>query len=188
MGTRSLTFVTENEAMPILCMYRQMDGYPSGHGADLAEFLAPIKMVNGLGSDAESVANGTGCLAAQIVAHFKDTGRNPDYYDLIVTGDRGHSGSRILQKLVKDKGYDLGDNYTDCGILIYNREGQDVMQGGSGACCCNLVFNSYIYSQLKRGKLKKVLFIPTGALVSKVSSLQGETIPAIAHAVDIEVL
>ncbi len=123
-----------------------------------------------------------------IVAHFKDTGRNPDYYDLIVTGDLGHSGSRILQKLVKDKGYDLGDNYTDCGILIYNREGQDVMQGGSGACCCNLVFNSYIYSQLKRGKLKKVLFIPTGALVSKVSSLQGETIPAIAHAVDIEVL
>lgn len=72
MGTRSLTFVTENEAMPILCMYRQMDGYPSGHGADLAEFLAPIKMVNGLGGDAESVANGTGCLAAQIVAHFKD--------------------------------------------------------------------------------------------------------------------
>jgi len=72
MGTRSLTFVTENEAMPIMCMYRQMDGYPSGHGLELAEFLAPITIVNGIGDGNAIVANGAGCLAAQIVAHFKD--------------------------------------------------------------------------------------------------------------------
>ena len=71
MGTRCLTFVTNDEDFPIICMYRQMDGYPEGHGVDLAKLLAPIKMVNGLGLDNETVANGAGCLAAQIVAHFK---------------------------------------------------------------------------------------------------------------------
>jgi stage V sporulation protein AD len=123
-----------------------------------------------------------------LLAHFRDTGRDPEYYDLIATGDLGHSGSRILQKLMSDKKIELKENYTDCGILVFNREGQDVQQGGSGACCCNLVFNSYIYAQLKRGKYKRVLLVPTGALVSKISSLQGETIPSIAHAVAIEVL
>ena len=72
MGTRCLTFVTNDEGLPIICMYRQMDGYPKGHGVDLAKFLAPIKVVNGLGLNNETVANGAGCLAAQIVAHFKD--------------------------------------------------------------------------------------------------------------------
>ncbi|NLL56546.1 MAG: stage V sporulation protein AD [Clostridiales bacterium] len=123
-----------------------------------------------------------------LIAHFRDTGRKPDYYDLIATGDLGHSGSRLLQKLIKEKNIELNDNYTDCGILVYNRESQDVQQGGSGTGCCSLVFNSYIYTQLKRGKYKKILLVPTGALVSKISSLQGETIPAIAHAVAIEVL
>lgn len=123
-----------------------------------------------------------------ILTHLKDTDRKLDYYDLIATGDLGHGGSRLLQKLMKDKGFDLKENYTDCGILIYNREAQDVQQGGSGAGCSNLVFNSYIYSQMKKGRFKKVLFVPTGALVSKISSLQGETMPAIAHAVAIEVI
>ena len=73
MGTRSLTFIHDGDnAKPFVCMYRQMDGYPSGHGKDLAEFLKPIRMVNGIGSDSEHVANGAGCLAAQMVAHFKD--------------------------------------------------------------------------------------------------------------------
>lgn len=123
-----------------------------------------------------------------ILTHLKDTGRDINYYDLIITGDLGHGGSRLLQKLMKDKNYDLKDNYSDCGILIFNREGQDVQQGGSGTSCSNLVFNSYIHTQLKRGRFKKVLFVPTGALVSKISSLQGESIPAIAHAIAIEVI
>lgn len=123
-----------------------------------------------------------------LLTHFKDTGRDPSYYDMIATGDLGHAGGRLLQKMIKKYGYKLEDNYTDCGILIFNREAQDVGQGGSGACCSNLVFNGYIYTQLLRGNLKKVLLVPTGALLSKTSTLQGETIPAIAHAVSIEVI
>lgn len=75
MGTRSLTFIHDSDsdnAKPFVCMYRQYDGYPSCHGKELAEFLKPIRMVNGLGSDSKHVANGAGCLAAQMVAHFKD--------------------------------------------------------------------------------------------------------------------
>ena len=73
MGTRSLTFIHDGDnAKPFVCMYRQMDGYPSGHGLELQKFLKPIRMVNGLGSDSKHVANGAGCLAAQMVAHFKN--------------------------------------------------------------------------------------------------------------------
>jgi stage V sporulation protein AD len=123
-----------------------------------------------------------------IIKHLKDTNKKIEDYDLIATGDLGHAGSRLLEKLILDKGYNLHDNYTDCGVLIYNREGQNVGQGGSGAGCSSLVFNSYIYTQMKRGRYKKVLLVPTGALVSKISSLQGETMPAIAHAIAIEVV
>ncbi|MFA6866142.1 MAG: stage V sporulation protein AD [Clostridia bacterium] len=124
-----------------------------------------------------------------IITHLKDTNRDLDYYDLILTGDLGQAGVRMLTKLMKEKNYDLNiTNYDDCGVLIFNTEFQKTEQGGSGAACSNLVFNSYIYKQLKLGKLKKVLLVPTGALVSKISSLQGESIPAIAHAIAIEVM
>ena len=72
MGTRSLTFVYDEDGRTIISMYRQYDGYPSGHGKDLAEFLEPITMVNGIGMTKAVIANGPGCLAAQLVAHFKD--------------------------------------------------------------------------------------------------------------------
>ena len=73
MGTRSLTYVYDNDNEPICCMYRQFDGYPTGHGAELAHFLLPFKIVNGISGDAGmgKVANGMGCLAAQLVANFK---------------------------------------------------------------------------------------------------------------------
>lgn len=121
-------------------------------------------------------------------AHFRDTGRKPDYYDMIVTGDLGHAGGRLLLSMVKEKGYNLDENYTDCGILVYNREAQGVGQGGSGAGCSSLVFCAYLYKLMERGLKRKILLIPTGALLSKTSSLQGETIPAIAHAVSLEVI
>ena len=123
-----------------------------------------------------------------LLTHLSDTGRDADYYDLIVTGDLGHAGSRLLINMAKEKGVDLSENYNDCGVLIFNREGQKVEQGGSGACCSGLVFNSYIFTQMKRGIYKKVLLMPTGALLSKTSSLQGESIPGICHAVSIEVI
>lgn len=121
-----------------------------------------------------------------LLAHFKDTGRTPDYYDIIVTGDLGDAGNRLLKKITADEGLMLGDNYTDGGVLIFNRAAQDVGQGGSGASCSNLVFNGYLYKKMLKGELNKVLLVPTGALLSKTSALQGETVPAIAHAVSFE--
>ncbi len=140
-----------------------------------------------------SDANDMGAVMAPaamhtMVTHFKETGRSPEYYDMIATGDLGHGGSKLLRELMAEEGYTLGNNYTDCGILIFNKEGQKVEQGGSGACCSTLVFSSYIFSKLMCGTIKRVLLVPTGALLSKTSALQKETIPAIAHAVSIEVI
>lgn len=120
-----------------------------------------------------------------ILAHLKDTGRKADYYDLIVTGDLGALGSRILKDLTWEKGVDIQPNHVDCGEIIYNVI-ETEFQGGSGAGCSAVVFNSYIYDKLKRGELKRVLFAATGALLSTVSSGQGESIPCICHAVAIE--
>ena len=123
--------------------------------------------------------------AQTLLSHLQDTGRNADYYDLIVTGDLGALGSRILKDLTWEKGVDIAENHVDCGEVIYNVI-EDEFQGGSGAGCSAVVFNSYIMEKLKTGALNKVLFVATGALLSTVSSGQGESIPGIAHAVAIE--
>lgn len=121
-----------------------------------------------------------------IVNHLKDLNRQPNYYDLILTGDLGKFGRCTLNYLASREGFDLSDNLNDCGSLVYSYE-QKVGQGGSGAGCCSLVFTSYFYQQLKDRNFHKILFVPTGALMSRDSSLQGETIPTVAHAVDIEI-
>lgn len=123
--------------------------------------------------------------ASTIISHFKDTNTTPDDYDLIITGDLGKLGSEILIDLMEDSGYKLGLNYNDCGQIIFNGK-QSVLMGGSGCGCSAVVFNSYILQKLKQGEFKKILFVATGALLSTTSSQQGETIPAIAHAVVIE--
>ena len=120
-----------------------------------------------------------------LVNHFNDTKTSPDDYDLIVTGDLGKLGSEILRDLMEHNGYKLGENYCDCGQMIFGRE-QKVFQGGSGAGCSAVIFNSYINQQLEKGVYNKVLFLATGALLSPVSSQQGETIPGIAHAIVVE--
>ena len=120
-----------------------------------------------------------------IYNHLKDTGRRPDYYDLILTGDLGALGSRLLKHLTKEKGFDIEKNHVDCGEMIYNID-EEEYQGGSGAGCSAVVFNSYIYNKMMEKKFNKVLFVATGALLSTVSSQQGESIPAIAHAIAIE--
>jgi len=120
-----------------------------------------------------------------ILQHLKDTGRNADYYDLIVTGDLGALGSRILKDLTWEKGVDITGYHVDCGEIIYKVIEKE-FQGGSGAGCSAVVFNSYIMDKLKKRELNKVLFVATGALLSTVSSGQGESIPGIAHAVAIE--
>ena len=120
-----------------------------------------------------------------LFTHFKETGFCPSDYDLIATGDLGTLGSRIFKDLIWEKGYDVEKQHIDCGELVYNLA-EEEYQGGSGAGCSALVFNSFIVDKLKKGKYKKVLLIATGALLSSVSAQQGDSIPGIAHAVCIE--
>ncbi len=123
--------------------------------------------------------------ADTIVTHFKETGLTPKDYDLIISGDLGTLGSRILKDLTFEKGYDIEKQHVDCGELVYNLCEKEY-QGGSGAGCSSLVFCSYIYERLFNKKLKKILMMSTGALLSSLSTQQGESIPGIAHAVSIE--
>ena len=104
---------------------------------------------------------------------------------MIVTGDLGALGSRLLKSLAKDSGYDLSKNHVDCGELIYNMDEQS-FQGGSGAGCGTVVMASYIFPKLKRKEINRVLFLATGALLSTVSAQQGESIPGISHAIVLE--
>lgn len=120
-----------------------------------------------------------------LLNHLRDTGRKARDYDLIVTGDLGALGSRILKDLTWEKGVDIQPNHVDCGEIVYNVI-EDEFQGGSGAGCSALVFNTYIMDKIKKRELNRVLFVATGALLSTVSSGQGESIPCIAHAVVIE--
>lgn len=116
-------------------------------------------------------------------AYFQDTGTRPEQYDLIVTGDLAAVGSDLLRQLMERKGYALGDNYTDCGLLIYDRERQDVHAGGSGCGCSASVLCSYLLTKMNAGELNSLLFVATGALMSPTSSQQGESIPGVAHLV-----
>lgn len=120
-----------------------------------------------------------------ILNHLRDMGRKASDYDLILTGDLGALGSRIVKDLVWEKGVDIQGNHVDCGEIIY-KVIEDEFQGGSGAGCSAVVFNSYIFDKLKRKELNRVLLAATGALLSTVSSGQGESIPCICHAVSIE--
>lgn len=121
-----------------------------------------------------------------IAANFSDFQVKPDYYDKIITGDLGFVGQEILIDLLKEKGYDITDRHLDCGILIYDREVQDTHSGGSGCGCSAVTFASYILRQLVSGKWKRVLFVPTGALLSTVSFNEGNPVPGIAHGVMLE--
>ncbi|NCA67604.1 MAG: stage V sporulation protein AD [Clostridia bacterium] len=124
--------------------------------------------------------------ASTIIAHLRDLGRMPDYYDMILTGDLGIFGSELVNKLTASEGIFIADRHEDCGKMIFKTE-QTVRMGGSGAGCSSLVFNTYVLQKLRSGEIKKLLFVPTGALLSRESSLQGESIPSIAHAISIEV-
>lgn len=121
-----------------------------------------------------------------ILTHFKDTGRNPSYYDGIFSGDLGYVGKEIAIELCQTKGYNIKNNYNDCGVIIFDKETQDTHSGGSGCACCGTVFSGYLFNQLKQKKLNKILLIATGALTNATSAQQGESIPGIAHAISIE--
>ena len=112
---------------------------------------------------------------------FDDTGTSPSDYDLIVTGDLGEVGSNLLYELMNRDHIHIAENHTDCGLLIYDRKKQDVHAGGSGCGCSGSVLCSYVLNRLRKGELRDVLFMATGALMSPTSSQQGESIPGVAH-------
>ncbi|WP_404432186.1 stage V sporulation protein AD [Sutcliffiella horikoshii] len=121
-----------------------------------------------------------------IEAHFKDTGRDPSYYDLIATGDLGQIGREVSLELLRKKGLQISDEqYQDCGLMIYD-DGQPVLAGGSGAGCSAVVLYGHLLNEMKKGTYKRILFVATGALLSPVSFQQKESIPCIAHAVSLE--
>lgn len=120
-----------------------------------------------------------------IATHLKDTGRTPGDYDLIVTGDLGLLGSEILEDLLKKEGFPL-KNHKDCGLMLFDTEKQDVHAGGSGCGCAAAVLTALLLDGLKKGKWKRILFCPTGALLSPTSTMQGESIPSVCHAVVLE--
>lgn len=123
--------------------------------------------------------------ADSLAALFDDTGTAPKDYDLIVTGDLGKLGSDILRELMRERGYDLGQRYTDCGTLVYDGT-QKCYQGGSGAGCSASVVNSFVLDGVASGRYNRVAYFATGALMSPQSCFQGETIPCISHGVIIE--
>ena len=112
--------------------------------------------------------------------------REAAYYDKIITGDLGEVGRTILLDFMKQGGRDLEKIYMDCGIEIYDKNSQDTHAGGSGCGCSAVTLCGYILKQIQEKRWKRVLFVPTGALLSTVSFNEGQSIPGIAHAVEIE--
>ena len=121
-----------------------------------------------------------------IYQNLQDFGIKPTYYDRIITGDLGKVGKTILIDLLKMNNIDISSNHMDCGIEIFDNEEQDTHSGGSGCGCSATVLAGYILKKVSSGEWKRVLFVPTGALLSTVSFNEGQSIPGIAHAVMIE--
>lgn len=137
-----------------------------------------VKDINNMGAAMAPAA------AQTISRYFQDTMTGPDNYDLILTGDLGQVGSELLRELLEREGYRLEGKHGDCGLMVYDPDRQkDVKSGGSGCGCSATVLCSYIMQSMREGKLRELLFVATGALMSTVSVQQGESIPAVAHLV-----
>ncbi len=136
-----------------------------------------------------SDVNNMGCAMAPaasstIKAHLENMNLKVSDYDIILTGDLGKLGSEVLIDLMEHENIILGQNYSDCGCMIYDKT-ERVFMGGSGAGCSASVLNSYVLYKMKKGDFKRVLLVSTGALMSTTTSQQGDTIPSIAHAVEL---
>ena len=138
-----------------------------------------IKDANNMGAAMAPAAYST------IRAHFDDLGVSAEDYDLIVTGDLGHTGKELLLELARQDGLALAGRLTDCGTLIFDADRQDVHSGGSGCGCSAVTLCGYLLSKIQCGKYKRVLFCGTGALLSPTSTQQGLPIPGVCHAVSI---
>lgn len=121
-----------------------------------------------------------------IVQNFQDMECTEEDYDKIITGDLGYVGQSILFDLVRGKGYDIRKRHIDCGMKIFDQESQDTHAGGSGCGCAAVTLASYILPKIEKGEWKRVLFVPTGALMSTVSYNEGASVPGIAHGIVLE--
>lgn len=136
-----------------------------------------IKDANNMGAAMAPAAYAT------IRSHFDDLKTGPEDFDLIVTGDLAQIGKEMLLELARKDGISLGGKLTDCGNLVFDNTKQDVHAGGSGCGCSAITLCGYLLGQLQSGKLKKILFCGTGALLSPTSTQQGLPIPGVCHAV-----
>ena len=121
-----------------------------------------------------------------ILQNLKDFGRKETDYDKIITGDLGYVGQSILFDLVRKEGKDIKQNHMDCGMVIFDQTLQDTHAGGSGCGCAATTLSAYILPKLEKGEWKRILFVPTGALMSTVSFNEGESVPGIAHGIVLE--
>lgn len=133
-------------------------------------------------NDASNMGAAMAPAAADTLSrYFKISGRSPDEFDMIVTGDLGYEGGEILCELLLSTGLDIRDRYNDCGVMIYGRKRQDKHAGGSGCGCSAVVLASHLFPKLESGELSNILLLGTGAMMSPSSIQQGQAIPAIAH-------
>ena len=166
------SLVTLEESLPAIARCAQVT---IGRVTDLG-----IADANNMGAAMAPAAADT------LLRHFADTGRSPEDYDLIITGDLGQVGHDILLQLMQDRGRPLiPERYMDCGLEVFDTS-QDVHAGGSGCGCSAITLNSLILRRFREGELRRVLFMATGALLSTTSSQQGDTIPGVAHAIVLE--
>lgn len=127
----------------------------------------------------------TPAAADTIKSYLNDTNTSPDDYDMIYTGDLGSIGTELLYELLEMKGIELRGKHKDCGNMIFDSFSQDVHAGGSGCGCSASVLTTHIMKKFKNGQLKNILFCATGALLSPTSTQQGQSIPCIAHIINI---
>ena len=138
-------------------------------------------------TDANNMGAAMAPAAADVIKAFlQDSGKKPDEYDLILTGDLGVIGSKLVIKLLQKEGIDISNRHDDCGLMIFDLEDEKSAAGGSGCGCSASVFAGHIMRKLKSGEIKKMLFCATGALLSPTSQNQGLSIPSIAHLLEIE--
>lgn len=137
--------------------------------------------------DANNMGAAMAPAAADTISNFfKDTNTKPEDYDIIYTGDLGRVGTELLYDLMDENGYNLRCRHADCGNIIFSTDNQDVHAGGSGCGCSASVLASFVMHRFEEKKFKNILFVSTGALMSPTSSLQGESIPGIAHLLNIK--
>ena len=146
---------------------------------------AVVGAIRDLGiTDAANMGAAMAPAAADTLARFfADTGLRPQQFDLVVTGDLGLVGSRLLRQLLEGEGFPLDRCHADCGLMLYDRQKQDVHAGGSGCGCSAAVLCGHLLPLLRQGTLQNLLFVATGALMSPTVVQQGESIPGIAHLV-----